>query len=78
MAHTYQELSDEMDSIMAGVQLSKTLTIDLKAQIVILQSQQGPVSQAQLDALDAKADAILAAQQVAPVTPPTDPPIDEV
>jgi archaellum component FlaC len=67
---TVQELSDELDQIKAavdGVKATVQTQIDeiakLKAQ---LEAGTGPVTQAQLDELDAKADSILAALTPAP------------
>lgn len=61
-----QEVLDELDAIKAGVLASNTLAVELKAQIKALQEQVangGVVSQADLDLIDAKADAILDAQR---------------
>lgn len=63
-----QELKDELATIKAGVDASNTAAADLKAQIQALKDQlanAGVVSQADLDALDAQADAIIAAQGTA-------------
>lgn len=68
---TQQELSDELDAIKTGVnavletgQEQKVLIVALKAQI----EAGSPVSQEQLDLLDATADSILAS--LTPATPP--------
>jgi primosomal protein N'' len=70
---TVQELSNELDQIKTAVDsvkadsaAQKQLIADLKAQIA---AGTGPVTQAQLDELDAKADSILAALTPAPPTP---------
>lgn len=63
---TLQEVLDELDAIKAGVLASNTLALELKAQVATLQDQVahgGVVSQADLDLIDAKADAILDAQK---------------
>lgn len=65
----FQELSDELDAIKTAVDAVKVTGQEQKDLIALLQAQiaEGtPVSQAQLDALDAKADAILTS-----LTPPT-------
>ena len=69
---TVQELSDELDAIKTAVDgvkadsaAQKQLIADLKAQL----AAGSPVSQAQLDDLDAKADSILAVLAPAPPTP---------
>lgn len=69
---TLQEVQGELVAIKAGVDASNALVVDLKAQIAALQNQVGPVTQAQLDALDEAADAILAAQGAAPAGTPPD------
>ncbi len=63
-----QQLSDDLDKIQTGVTSALSSIADLKAQIAVLQGQAGPVSQAQLDDLTARADAIVAS--LSPATPP--------
>lgn len=80
MAATVQELAQELDQILTRAEAANVLTADLKAQIAVLQAQVGSgigVTQADLDALDVKADAILVAQGVVPVVPVV-PPLDQV
>jgi len=60
---TVQELSDELDSIKTAVDAVKATVTAQIQQIADLQAQIAagtPVSQQQLDELDAKADSILA------------------
>lgn len=60
---TQQELSDELDAIQTAVNTVKDLVRSQIDQIAALQAQIAagtPVTQEQLDALDVKADAILA------------------
>jgi chromosome segregation ATPase len=69
---TVQELSDELDAIKTAVDSVKATAAEQIAKIAELQAQiaaGSPVSQAQLDDLDAKADSILAALNPAPPTP---------
>jgi hypothetical protein len=61
---TQQELSDELDAIKTAVDAVKVTGAEQVALIAALKAQIDagtPVSQDQLDALDAKADSILAA-----------------
>lgn len=61
---TQQELSDELDQIKTAVDIVKAASVDQIAQIAALTAQLAagtPVTQDQLDALDAKADSILVA-----------------
>jgi hypothetical protein len=58
------DLQADLDKIAAGVTAAIASIADLKAQIAALGT--GPVTQAQLDALTAQADSI-----VAELTPPT-------
>ena len=61
---TVKELSDELDAIKTAVDTVKAETAAQKQQIADLLAQLAagtPVSQEQLDDLDAKADSILAA-----------------
>lgn len=62
-----QNLSDDIDAIQAGVTAALQSQADLKAQIAALIAGE-PVSQDQLDALVAKADAIAASLSPAPPT----------
>jgi hypothetical protein len=59
------DLQKDLDAIAAGVASAVAQIADLKAQIAALGN--GPVSQDQLDALTAQADAIVAA--LTPNTP---------
>lgn len=66
---TVKELSDELDAIKTAVDTVKALVATQVTQIADLTAQLAagtPVSQAQLDDLDAKADGILAALTPAP------------
>ena len=53
------DLQADLDKIAAGVTTANTAIADLKAQIAAIPA--GPVTQAQLDALTAQADTIVAA-----------------
>ena len=60
---TVQELSDELDAIKSAVDAVKATVAQQIQQIADLQAQivaGTPVTQAQLDELDAKADSIIA------------------
>ncbi len=68
-----QELSDELDAIKTAVDEVLALDKAQIAEIAALKQQISdgtPVTQEQLDSLDAKADGILAALRPAPVEPP--------
>lgn len=72
---TLQEVQGELVSIKAGVDTSNALAAQQVAMIADLKAQLAagsPVTQADLDDLDAKADAILAAQGAAPAGTPPD------
>jgi cell division protein FtsB len=55
------DLQKDLDAIAAGVTAANAAIADLKQQIIDLGNQTAPVSQDQLDALTAQADAIVAA-----------------